>query len=231
MNKKISCFRGCLFLAAFHIGAEAHVSDSLTVNAMKHGDSIAIKVTVYEVETQLAFLMQGMSIGFMQPDSMSFSFPSAMMVREKIRRHPNEVKASMDKNLTQGKDITHDGNKIIRPDVRPLVAALNDTTATVWCKEKSCQTQDFIIEVDTEKTMMHFIAMIPYPTDNNTLSLRITSKSTFLGDKPEFEGTRLSKENAPSPNGMGEGLRKGQVDERAIDKIVCVSIKEENDLQ
>ena len=193
------------------------VPNTVKIEALECGDSLEFKLTAYQIETQLTFLMQGMEMTAIQQDTLTMSFPSAAMVRNKVRRHPNEVKAVLNSVSQAGKDSV---NHVVRPDVQPLVAALNDTTAVVAYQGKKENIRDFKIDVDREMAIMSFsvrIARAMVSDNNGMVQILVTSvPPNHQGDRPEFSGRRLSGENAPLPNGLGEGLRKEDIEKRTF---------------
>ena len=209
--------------------AQPSVSDSLEVGALQKGDSLTLQVTVYRIETQLAFLMQGVSIAILQPDTLTMSFPSADMVRDKVRRHPNEVKAVLEKQRKQqlGRD---KDNHVVRPDVQPLVAALNDTTAFIYYNNSKVATRGYKIEVNRKDAIMVFSFKLHkncITTNDGLICISIFSAPSSMSDRAEFSGERLSNDISPLPNGLGEGLRKEDVPKRIFKKRVIVKIYEE----
>ena len=207
-------------LATFVLPTLAAVPDSIEAMAIEQEDSIVLKVTAYKIETQLTFLMQGLTIRIEQPDTLALVFPSAKMVKHKVKRHPNEVKAvlaSQRKLHGTGHDSIH---QVVRPDVQPLVVALNDTTATAKYKGSTIETRSFHIDVDRERAIMTFDAKIPRDylnIANGTIVFTILSIPPN-GDLQEFDGKRLSGDKAPTPNGLGEGIKKGDDTSRTIYK-------------
>lgn len=213
-------------IAACHLSSQNLNPDSVKAEVESVSDSLYFKVTAFQIETQLSFLMQGVTISIIQPDTLTMSFPSAMMVRNKVKRHPNEVKAVL--TSRQRQEIGRDSmNHVVRPDVQPLVAALNDTTAMVYYQGKNITTRDFNIDVDREKAIMCFAFRLnkKYFLDNNEiLNLFISSKPSNNGERTEFRGKKLSGENAPRPNGLGEGIKKEDVQKRSFQKAISIRI-------
>ena len=82
-----------LLMAVNLLPAQTLAPDSVLIEVLELDDSLEFKLTSSQVETQLTFLMQGLDICVIQPDTITLSFPSAAMVRNKVKRHPNEVKA------------------------------------------------------------------------------------------------------------------------------------------
>lgn len=200
--------------------------DSLEVRALQCGDSIVVLLTVRPIETQLTFLMQGLHVTIAQPDTLVFTFPSAAMVKDKVRRHPNEVKAVLDSQRRQknGQDSI---NQVVRPDVQPLVAALNDTTASICISGRRIPSRDYRIDVDRENAVMSFSFKVPdtcVSPARGYMNISLFSAPSGGSGRAEFSGKRLSGENAPLPQGLGEGLRKEDVSKRTFGKTFSVRI-------
>lgn len=203
----------------------------ISVDAMEHDNNIELQIVAFKIETQLAFLMQGLTIHVEQPDTIILSFPSAPMVRNKVKRHPNEVKAvlTQQQRLQTSQDSIH---QVVRPDVQPLVSALNDTTATITYQNAITQMHNFIINVDRKEAIMTFSIKIPkycLAATNDYIALTIISEPINGSDGREFVGSRLSGENAPRPNGLGEGLRGGDASSRTFRKNINVKISKQHE--
>ena len=213
-------------LAMVFLPSAAAVPDSIDVKATEHCDSVEIQITVYKIETQLTFLMQGLNICVEQPDTVTLSFPSAPMVRNKVNRHPNEVKAVLESQRKR-QGAGHDSiNHVVRPDVLPLVAALNDTTATITRHGAKEATHGFRIVVDKENAVMAFSIKVPARSvDAKEAKLDLCVYSVPASEnRQEFTGRRLSGENSPRPNGLGEGLRKEDAASRTFRKSFTINL-------
>lgn len=217
-------------MAVCHLSSQNLNPDSVKADVKSVGDSLYFKVTVYQIETQLTFLMQGLTVSIIHPDTLVMSFPSAMMVRNKVKRHPNEVKAVLASRQRQemGCDSM---NHVVRPDVQPLVAALNDTTATVVYQGKNETTRNFNIDVDRDKAIMCFSFGLNkkyFSNNSKTMTLHISSIPLGRGGRTEFIGKKLSGENAPRPNGLGEGIKKEDVQKRTFQNTISIRISKDN---
>ena len=210
--------------------ANLNAGPRIDVDASAKADSIVMQVTTYDIETQLTMLMQGLTLQVMQADTLTLSFPSAQMVRHKVRRHPNEVKASLSGShqpTGMGRD---DINGVVRPDVQPLVAALNDTTATIGSGGVVRPSRNFSIDVNRETAVMVFRIAVPKQAVQlhgaGMVNITLLSEPSALGPRPEFKGNRLSEENAPRPGGLGEGLRKEDMGRRTINRDFTVRVSD-----
>jgi len=218
-------------LAVGILPVTAAVPDSIDVKASEQHDSVEIRITAYKIETQLTFLMQGLNILIEQPDTVTLSFPSAPMVKNRVKRHPNEVKAvlaSQRKRQEEGHDSI---NRVVRPDVLPLVAALNDTTATISHHGTTEVAHGFKIDVDRENAIMVFSIKVPVCYfDAKETKHGLCIYSIPVGEnRREFTGKRLSDETSPRPNGLGEGFRKGDSASRTFRKKLSVIIYKDNE--
>lgn len=229
--KRISIIVSVITLMAVGIlPVTAAVPDSIDVKATEQHDSVEIRITAYKIETQLTFLMQGLNILIEQPDTITLSFPSAPMVKNRVKRHPNEVKAVLASQRKQREG--HDSiNHVVRPDVLPLVAALNDTTATLTYHGTTSAHNGFGIDVDRENTLMVFSIKIPTSyVDTKGVSLDLCISSIPVDEnRQEFTGKRLSDEKSPRPNGLGEGFRKGDAASRTFRKMLSVIISKDDE--
>lgn len=223
MNKKksiaiISCF--LLYTFTTVMGQESD-NNIICCRAVHQGKTIEFSVRTEDIETQLAFLMQGLTIRVNLDDTLTMRFPSAQMVRRKIHRHPNEVKAQFSSKDSIG--------KIIRPDVMPLVSAINDTLATVILCDTLFQTSDYKVDLERENHSMTFYFRIDKSliSLSDSVVLDISSIPLWHGEKTEFQGKRLSHENKFGPDGMGEGLTAKNRNKRSIHKQLTILLERE----
>lgn len=230
MNKTRNILISFFMMAFICPPVEAGIADSIDVCVEELADSLNFRVTTYDIETQLTFLMQGLTIRVDQPDTLTFSFPSAPMVRDKVKRHPNEVKAVLSSSKLHQSGIDSI-NHIVRPDVQPLVTALNDTTAVVSYNNMFFTTHDFKIVVDREKAIVSFNFLIHkrnlLKTDG-VLNLFLSSSPLYSNGQIEFTGRQLSEEKHQSPNGLGSGIRKEDVAKRSIQLSISVKTVKNN---
>ena len=218
-------------MTACHLSSQNLSPNSVKAEVESVGDSLYFKVTVNQIETQLTFLMQGVMVSVIQPDTLIMSFPSAMMVRHKVKRHPNEVKAVL--SSKQRQEIGRDSmNHVVRPDVQPLISALNDTTAIVIYQGKDKTTRNFNIDVDRDKAIMSFSFRLNkkcFSKPTEIINLLISSIPLSMGERAEFLGKKLSGENAPRPNGLGEGIKMEDVQNRTFHKAVSIRISKDDE--
>ena len=160
-----------------HIGVEAS------------NDSLCISLSSQCRKIQMSFLMQGVRVGFVEKhrrDTAFVELPNADDVRNMIKRHPNEVKAMHDVN----------GSQEVRPDLLPLVAALNSQKARLMrngLPEDSCLHH---IAINKENGIITFVIIIPLQDavfKGDSLVLTVCSTPKNYKDNAEFRGNRRSR--------------------------------------
>lgn len=179
-------------------------------------DSLCVSATTSNTKIQLTALMQGLTLK-VQDKGISFSFPSAPMVRSKLKRHPNEVKAMMRRD---------NAGEEVKPDLQPLIQALSDTVGVmVDSLNKQYSIRSFKFLLDKENAKLTFSVKLPLTVDKDSIELMMSSAPGNLYDRKEFTGRRLSCESSPSPNGLGEAPMKKDDRNRTftVKKIVTLS--------
>lgn len=189
-------------------GQHKHDIEDVAIDASRNIDSLHITITTAIPKMQLSFLMQGLRITILDslkhPD-ISIELPNAKMVRDKIKHHPNEVKAM---HRTMGDEV--------RPDLLPLISALNDTCCKANCLHNQAISCSHTIALDKTNGEMTFAVCIL--SESGILfqdSILVEILSSPMEMKSEFEGRRLSQENRMPPGGMGQPP-KGTKDQSRI---------------
>lgn len=144
----------------------------IRMNLEIEGESIILSVETADPVTLRAFLMQGLSLKIPVheiSDTMRIAFPSAQDVSERVMRHPSEVKATL-KN-----------DKEKRPDIRPLVAALSDTTVCVEVGNQKCFTRYYKIELEASSGTIRYEVSLP------TTLLPTADIEVLLISQPDYE--------------------------------------------
>ncbi|MGN0327719.1 MAG: hypothetical protein ACI4D4_01935 [Lachnospira sp.] len=184
-----------LFTCINTFASTVNDTTAIRVKACYEADSLEISVTIIDSKLQLTALMQGLTVNVEEFNHKAV-FPSAPMVRHKMKRHPNEVKASF-------KD--KDNKEEIKPDLAPLIAALNDTVAFVADENDSTLMRpykQFKIELDKQQSLVSFSIRIPC-CQTEMISIVVSSSPDRLYDKQEFTGKRRSSEKNPDERGLG----------------------------
>ena len=166
--------------------------------------------------------MQGLKITILdtlkQP-AISIELPNAKMVKDKIKHHPNEVKA-MHKT----------GGDEVRPDLLPLISALNDTCSEANSFDNQSISCSHTIVLDKINGGMTFAVCI-LPSNSILLqdSILVEVLSSPMETKSKFEGRRLSQENRMPPGGMGQPPKGNNEQSRTIRILKMVSIESDNE--
>ncbi len=183
------------------------------VSAQVNGDNITWTVTTTNPKHQLSFLMQGLTItAGSGSQNLTFRFPDARMVRDKVKRHPNEVKPTFTADSV---------GQETRPDLLPLITALNDTTATIDGKP----TRQFNIALDRETTKLTFTATTAKGDFAGETAVSITSAPPQQMGR-EFTGNNLSNQphQHQNPGGLGEAPQSPNDSSRNIEHKTTVII-------
>ena len=166
-------------------------------------EGIVLSVETADPVALRAFLMQGLSLtipNLDMLDSTRITFPSARDVSPKITRHPGEVKATL-------KD-----NKEKRPDIRPLLVALNDTTTCIEVRNQRNYVHDYQIEVEPNTGTIRYSVTLPAKKFHTIDEVLLTSKpDNQLVNQGEMFSREIRRpmqepQKAPfgSENSMGE---------------------------
>lgn len=182
-------------------------------------DSLICEFTTSEPNVQLSFLMQGVTIQFVADgDTVGITLPDASVVRNKVKRHPNEVKPTFRQDSV---------GEEIRPDLQPLITALCDTTALlVDGNGVKKPVRDFSIELNREERVLLLRTALPWAhSSTDSATVMIVSKAKQGMGGREFSGTRLSAEDRPNPNGLGEAPIAGEEQKRNVSLVYTVFIE------
>jgi len=189
----------CLFMLFPNHVLGQHKLDieDVAIEAWQSQDSLHITIATSIPKMQLSFLMQGMKITIMDTlkhQTLSVELPNARMVKNKIKHHPNEVKAM---HRATGDEV--------RPDLFPLISALNDTCSIAESNDNQVIRCSHIIMLDKTIGEMTFDVCLLLPNSillHDTVLVEILSSPVEVN--VEFDGRRLSQENRMPPDGMGQ---------------------------
>lgn len=196
--------------------------EDILVDALRTQDSLRLTITTTIPKTQLSFLMQGLRITIL--DSLkhpvvSIELPNAKMIRDKIKHHPNEVKAM---HRMAGDEV--------RPDLLPIITALNDTCSKVNSfdsQEISCSHLITLDKTNGEMTIAVCILSVSSILLQDSILVEILSSPMEM--KSEFEGRRLSQENQMPPGGMGQPPKSNNDQNRIIRFCKMLQIENSNE--
>lgn len=190
-------------LLLFHTSINAQQKetfvDDINIDVYTYQDSLCLTIITKEPQKQMSFLMQGLCILIRNCktscDSIKIICPNAKDVRDKIKHHPNEVKATLLGNKQE-----------IRPDLTPLVSALNNVQSKMYLNEDSIISCYQKIIIDKEEGLLSYILKFQNDmqlTSNDTLMISLTSTPNVAHQISEYNGKRLSKESKLPPSGLG----------------------------
>lgn len=214
-----------LLLCLCHIYGHkpANLADVINIQVTCHQDSLTIRLITDVPSHQLSFLMQGLHVNLYDSASnlaIEIKFPNARMVRDKIKHHPNEVKA-----------MHRQAGDEVRPDLLPLISALNDTCCIANGSNGLPICCSHAIALDKTNGEMTFSVNILPDSDiflQDSVSVEILSSPIDM--KSEFEGRKLSQENQMPPGGMGQAPANGQDSNRTIRLTRKINIEGEGNI-
>lgn len=181
--------------------------ETRTYNQSLSQQSVNLKLSIgknanfeFEISTDDAvalrtFIMQGFELNFNGDYSYTVSIPSAKDVENNINRHPGEVKASMQ------------GESEKRPDIRPVVEALNKEDVFIYHKgKKAGKVKSFKTNIDPSTGVLTYDIVLPniYTMD---LPISVTLTSTQSVKEDEFSNGKFVIRNEterPQPFGVGQ---------------------------
>ena len=144
------------------------------------------------------FVMQGFNLTFSGEYEYMVKIPSAKDVEKLISHHPGEVKATL-----------QDGQEK-RPDIRPVLEALNKTDVFVYPKgKKAGKVKKFNVSINPESGMLTYSIVLP-----NIYTMDLPSSVNLLSrrevENDEFQEGRHPNRNTserPQPFGVGQPTR------------------------
>ena len=144
------------------------------------------------------FVMQGFYLTFSGEHEYMVKVPSAKDVENLISHHPGEVKATLQ------------GNQEKRPDIRPVLEALNKTDVFIYLKgKKAGKVKKFNVNIDPASgTLTYSITLPNIYTMDLPLSVNLLSRREVEND--EFhEGQQPNRNTSerPQPFGVGQPAR------------------------
>lgn len=218
MKKFIIIFN--LIIALFPVftwGQYNNSKDKISVYANILNDSLLINITTDSPNTQMSFLMQGTHISLSDSNLNVIALielPNAKMVRGKIKHHPNEVKAMHNQ---QGKEV--------RPDLLPLISALNDTSCLAYNGTRDSISCLHLISLNKNSGVMTFEVRLPNLSIFNpgdSVKIEVSSSTTVFNI--EYNGRKLSEENRMPPEGLGQALTNKQDTSRNVHFMKIITI-------
>lgn len=150
-------------------------------------------------------LMQGFRLFLPngENDTLIIVFPSAKSVSNDIEHHPGEVKATLDR----------DSNTEKRPDLRPLVAALNKAEILLKSSDSITSVPFHQIDINSSTGVLSYKFVIPseqLSRDYSSTIILVSQPDSAMIQQDEFGSRNFkgrSSENRPQPFGVGQQQR------------------------
>lgn len=184
---------------------------SLTRSAAEDGIQLSLETS--DPIALRTLLMQGFQLYLygIKTDTTIVTFPSAKDVGDKIAHHPGEVKATLQ------------GGKEKRPDMRPLVAALNKVGVMVSKNGlHPVSLQEYEVSINPSNGMLSYSVIVPYNyiiEGGNVVTL-LSQPDADMVETGEFSGQGFANRNTehrPQPFGVNE--KDGNAEQRKTIKI------------
>jgi len=157
------------------------------------------------------FMMQGFSLAVSGQYAYTVSIPSAKDVESEISHHPGEVKATIQGNVEK------------RPDIRPVLEALNKVDAHIYTKagKKVGKAKDFSVNINPNTGVLTYkIELANTYAMNMPISVTLTSTPIAVGD--EFNSDQFihhNESNHRQPFGVGQPSRPNEGQREIIIKF------------
>lgn len=186
----------------------------ITLNRSLVDDGIQLTLETSDPVALRTLLMQGFQLYLygIKTDTTIVTFPSAKDVGDKIAHHPGEVKATLQ------------GEKEKRPDMRPLVAALNKTDVMVAKNglHPVLLQEGYEVSINPSNGMLSYSVVVPYNyiIDGSNVVTLLSQPDADMVETGEFSGQRYvnrSTEHRPQPFGVNE--KDGNTEQRKTIKI------------
>lgn len=179
------------------------------------GDTLSVGLSSYNPVTQFGFIMQGLclTISNLSNDSISIQFPSAYDVKDKMNHHPDD-----EINQFQYEAFPS------RPDVRFLLAELNDTTLTVTGTVDATAIR-YNISADPDSGQVFYqveLLVKGFRLENSAMVTVTSIPSEAMVQNPEFE-REGKKPSMPMNDGQyGDDERSHSIHETIVVPITDV---------
>lgn len=170
---------------------------SVIYQVCDNGQSI-VSVSTSDPIALRTLIMQGFTLNLSGAKRYIVEIPSAKDVEGNISHHPGEVKATMQ------------GNQEKRPDIRPVIDALNKVDAQIFANGKKVGTaKSFRTAIDpTTGTLSYSVTLSKVYGMDFPVNITLISKPQL--DNDEFQNGNFANRNEgqrPQPFGVGQPQR------------------------
>ena len=207
------------------------IYEGTKLNLSANDDFLLVNLSIAHPALQMRFMMQRISL-YIDPSGKKkkkyeIVLPSAMDVKDELEGQiSNPAKQHA---LPDMQTVAASGSDDERPDIRPLIGALNKRGAEYLCNGTGMHLsqQLFYIEHDRENELLNYYVLVPQtqlmqdPKLSEKWSLGIFSINDFAGmPPPEQEGGGMM----PPP--MGSDSKSGQAAQQDIQELMQQNIRE-----
>lgn len=160
--------------------------------------NFSFAVSTYNPVVLRTLVMQGFNLSFAGKHEYMVKIPSAKDVEKFISHHPGEIKATIQ------------GNQEKRPDIRPVLEALNKSEVFIYLKgKKAGKVKNFSANIDSESGTLTYSITLPniYSID---LPVSVNLLSECEANNDEFNQGHFHDRNTsdcPQPFGVDQPFR------------------------
>lgn len=161
-----------------------------------------IEVSTSDPIVLRTFMMQGFSLAVSGQYAYTINVPSAKDVESEITHHPGEVKATMQ------------GNSEKRPDIRPVLEALNKVDAEIYSKagKKVGKAKKFAVNIEPQNGVLTYKISLSNTFSMN-MPVNVTLSSVPIEGGDEFNSGHFANRNESDhrqPFGVGQPQRPNE---------------------
>ena len=186
----------------------------ITLNRSGVDDGIQLTLETSDPVALRTLLMQGFQLHLygVEKDTTVVAFPSAKDVGDKIAHHPGEVKATIQGAIEK------------RPDMRPLVAALNKADVRIsknGLHPVSLQ-EGYEVSINPSNGMLSYSVIVPdsYIIDGSNVVTLLSQPDADMVETGEFSGQYANRSTEYRPQPFGVGEKDGNAEQRKTIKIL-----------
>lgn len=198
----VSLFTGCSTAKTLTPAKQTLNKSKVEMSYSVDKSTNTITVSTSDPVVLRTFIMQGFSLSLSGKLAYTVKIPSAKDVESKINHHPGEVKATMQ------------GDSEKRPDIRPVIEALNKVDATIYSKagKKVGKTKNFTVSINPRTGILSYKITLSNSYSMN-MPITVTLASTPVVGGDEFNNVQFANRNESNhrqPFGVGQPQRPNE---------------------
>lgn len=192
----VPLFAGCITAKTLTPANQTLNKSKIEMSYVVDKSTNTITVSTSDPVVLRTFIMQGFSLSISGNLAYTVKIPSAKDVESKISHHPGEVKATMQ------------GDSEKRPDIRPVIEALNKVDASIYSKtgKKAGKAKNFTVTINPQTGILSYkIYLSNSYSMNMPVTVSLTSIPIAGGD--EFNKNQFTNRNESTrrqPFGVGQ---------------------------